>query len=705
MRYRRRPTPEAWQEFAAWLEPVLQDRNVKQKDLCTFMEHWSGTKIAKSQISRYVRGEISWPSQLLVGLLDFLSTPPNSVPPADLLAALALLGLTWPEVEALVRHDSPASATQAQQELLARLRRAAEANRAAPPPPVVTPQRPRRAPLLPPLTGDYVARPELEARLAQALCTAPLTIVYGAAGLGKTTLVTQVVQSAAVRDHFTGGVLWLGAAEPPAAQPYQEWCEGLGLRPRGHESWSMVWERWLLRPSGPWLVVLDDVPTGQVGAAWVAPLAAANAMVITTQDGAMTVQLLLPWQLHTVQTLSMPAFTPAEGRAFLEQLLKRPLPAAEWEVVAQLGTRLGWHPEALRLMLLSKQVGAWSTLLADLQHDGGAAPLGLPQVLQRQWARLKQTEVGCNTGRTERPLTRSARLERLWYWLRDNRSFGRGAAAAIWGVTPEAASLHLRELELTGLLEPLAQTDPGGYAGPLWRTLPVAQGVLWKPRKLRFWEALGWPRGKLGWRLTRQREAHWRIHWAWRLADAALMAIMLPVEAPALLLGKLWRKVAPQKPLPRWSLQTFWLLALAEHERREGWRLPLEYALLQDWSSVAVLAPLLVLAALFSGFYAGIWLVPWLNGSTDPAIWWRSAAVAWPQWLEHFATSPACAFIGPLGGMIGVMGVYYWLIAPVNLASYRLVGLEHWRVRLARRLLLELRQPLPPGWEAGEQPD
>ena len=705
MGYQRRPTPAAWQEFAAWLEPVLQDRNVRQQDLGAFMEPWSGTKVNKSQISRYVRGEVGWPPQLLVGLLVFLSTPPHSVPPADLLTALALLGLTWPEVEALVRHNSPPAAAQECQELLARLRRAAEANRAALPPPGGTPQRSRRAPLLPPLTGDYVARPELETRLAQALCTAPLTVVYGAAGLGKTTLVTQVVQSAAVRDHFTGGVLWLRASEPPPAQPYQEWCESLGLQGRNNESWSLVWERWRLRPAGPWLVVLDDVPTRQVGDAWVALLAAASAMVMTTQDGALTVQWLLPWQLPAVQTLSLPAFTPAEGRAFLEQLLKRPLTAPEWRVVEQLGTRLGWHPQALRLMLLSGQAGEWSALLADLQHDGGAVPLGLPEVLQRQWARLKQTEVGCNTARAARPVTRSARLERLWYWLRDNRSFGKGAAAAIWGETPEAASLHLRELELTGLLEPLAQPDPGGYAGPLWRTLPVAQGVLWKPRKLRFWESFSWPRWKLGWRLTRQRESRWKIHWAWRLADAVLTAVMLPVEAPALLLGKLWQKVAPHKPLPRWSLQTFWLLTLAEQERREGWRLPLEYALLQDWSSGVILAPLLVLVALFSVLYAGIRLVPWLNGSTDPATWWRSAVVAWPQWLAQFPTSPAFAFLGPLVGTLGAMGVYFWLSAPVNLAGYRLVGLKHWRVRLARRLLLGLRQPLPPGWEAAEPPD
>ncbi|OQA94682.1 MAG: hypothetical protein BWY25_02700 [Chloroflexi bacterium ADurb.Bin222] len=120
-----------------------------------------------------------------------------------------------------------------------------------------------------------------------------------------------------------------------------------------------------------------------------------------------------------------------------------------------------------------------------------------------------------------------------------------------------------------------------------------------------------------------------------------------------------------------------------------------------NWCSVAILAPLLVLVTLFSVFYAGIWLVPELH----PPLWWRSVAAAWPQWLAQFPTSPVFAFLGPLVGTLGAMGVYFWLSAPVNLAGYRLVGLKHWRVRLARRLLLGLRQPLPPGWEAAEPPD
>ena len=42
-------------------------------------------------------------------------------------------------------------------------------------------------------------------------------------------------------------------------------------------------------------------------------------------------------------------------------------------------------------------------------------------------------------------------------------------------------------------------------------------------------------------------------------------------------------------------------------------------------------------------------------------------------------------------------------IAPRAFVSFP--NFAHWRVRLARRLLLGLRQPLPPGWEAAEPPD
>lgn len=536
-------------------------------------------------------------------------------------------------------------------------------------------QRERSAPRvgwLPPQVGGYVARPALEARVAEAVTTGRVTVLYGAAGLGKTTLATAVAWSAAVQAQFPDGVLWLAAPATAAPLNYAEWCSRLGVARQGRESWEATWQEWAAAPERRWLVVLDDVADVAALQPALDALSTATAFLITTQDGAIAQQVRGPWTAAEVQTVGVPPLMPEEGRALLEAALARDLTAVEWLLVEQIGTLLGWHPAALRLTLLDGQAGDWATLLTELERASGG-PLGLAEWLQRQWARLG--------ARVEQPV-RQTLLEQLWYWLRDNRAFGVGAAAAVWRVTEAEARRYLRLLELTGLVEPLAEPDPGGFVGDLWRTLPAAQGVLWQPRRVYLWDRYGWPRGWLGRRLLQQGRWRWRVSWALRLAEATLFVALLPVEVVLLAPAGLWVWLGWRNTWPVWINRISWLAALAERERAPGWPLPLEYALVRDWGSVLLLAPLLALL--------GVLLLA--DGITQVVIWLPTWLPAPPAWLAALARG----WLGVLGWLVdlhlgwphwlglllGSLWFYAWQHAPVTLALYRSLRTPHWRYRV-----------------------
>ena len=546
----------------------------------------------------------------------------------------------------------------------------------------------------PPLIGGYVTRPVLEEQLIQALTTARVVVLYGATGLGKSTLATRVTRLAAVGEQFGAGVLWVDAAQPPAAPPYEYWCGVLGIMRRPGESWAAAWQRWTAQSERRWLVVLDDVVEAAAVQPLLAHLGAAAAVLATTQDGALAQQLTGPWTATEVTTLAMPPWTPQEGRALLEAALGRELTTEEWPVVQRIGELLGWHPAALRLTLWDGQAGAWEELLADLERAGGGHPLGISAWLQRQWTRLGQE--------VEKP-QRTELLEQLWYWMRDKRPFGVGYAAAAWQVPEAVARRYLRQLELTGLVEPLAEPDPGGFGGALWRTLPVAQGVLWRPRPVRRWDQYGWPRGRLGRALMQTESPRWRLPWWLRFIAANVFMLAFPFEMGLWLLAWLWERVFPRRPLPdKFSRSSWWLGRLLK-KRTDEPGLPLEYLIVRDWGSLQVMIPGLLLLG-------GLLLLYAVTGLVNGLVIWvphppRALAVVvqgYLDWLLWFVGLDLFAGPGWLWMWLGSVWLYAWWIAPVNLAHYRLSGTQHWRYRLLVRLARWLSLALPTGWAESE---
>lgn len=78
---------------------------------------------------------------------------------------------------------------------------------------------------------------------------------------------------------------------------------------------------------------------------------------------------------------------PTEGRALVEAVAARSLSDVEWELVQEIGERVGWHPEALRLSAIEGREIGWEEPLGELR--AGRMPWNeVRRLVLRQWARL-----------------------------------------------------------------------------------------------------------------------------------------------------------------------------------------------------------------------------------------------------------------------------------------------------------------------------
>ena len=155
--------------------------------------------------------------------------------------------------------------------------------------------------------------------------------------------------------------------------------------------------------------------------------------------------------------------TPTEGRALVEAVAARPLTDVEWGLVQEIGERVGWHPEALRLAAIEGREIGWQGILDELR--AGRMPWNdVRRLVMRQWARLQADEQEWLSALIRRtaPVT--------WLAMDD--------AARLWQVERPAAERRIWILEHGGLVENMRTNQAQQN---YWRIAPAAHPILTSP--------------------------------------------------------------------------------------------------------------------------------------------------------------------------------------------------------------------------------
>jgi len=496
-------------------------------------------------------------------------------------------------------------------------------------------------------------------------------ILYGGAGMGKTTLAGQVVRAPEIQAAFPGGIAWAsgaGSVEEIAAA----WGTDLHFKREGHSSWTQCW-RQQGADTGKMLLVLDDVVTLPDLKGLFEGVDPNAVVLLTTQFGqeiweAVARNWLEPELIWGIQ---IGPFSPAEARALVEQAQRRPLTDEEWEVVANLELLSEGDPQYLGRVALHSNLAEWQALLAELR----VAPEALHSSIQRvrtQWERLEHTPFRAYT-------------ETLAACMLEPRPFGTLYAAAVWRVTPEIAARRLEEQARLGLVQALEFHDPMGLIPKLWHLPKPVQGCIaltappsFNPdpdRRRR--QGAARQRAKLARALLHYAGPAWRAPWQFQLLGIPWMLAAVLWEP----WGWLWRwagtALGPRAPRNWRSLWQRWWLAGAENARVEtfkqhGAHVPLEYQCLTDAASDIGNVFLRGAALIFVGFVVlalyGLSLAPASRGA-----FFNSAGFQY-TWL------------------VLLLGLSLWSFTRITHIFWLLyrMGLDypplHWLARAARRL-------------------
>lgn len=121
--------------------------------------------------------------------------------------------------------------------------------------------------MAPPLSPGYVSRTELERQILYALSepvrgnSSTCVGLWGAAGIGKTSLASAVAHNPAIQTIFSGGVFW-GRVPRSLEHVLSEWVRALRGEPANvstqHEGINLFWKEIELRGKPP-LIILDEV--------------------------------------------------------------------------------------------------------------------------------------------------------------------------------------------------------------------------------------------------------------------------------------------------------------------------------------------------------------------------------------------------------------------------------------------------------------
>ena len=129
--------------------------------------------------------------------------------------------------------------------------------------------------------------------------------------------------------------------------------------------------------------------------------------------------------------------TPTEGRALVEAVAAHPLTDAEWDLVQEIGERVGWHPEAVRLAAIEGREIGWQGMLGELR--AGRMPWDrVRRLVMQQWARLNADH--------------QTQLTTLIECVAPNTGFTANEAARCWETEPAVAARQIWMLERCGLV-------------------------------------------------------------------------------------------------------------------------------------------------------------------------------------------------------------------------------------------------------------
>lgn len=192
-------------------------------------------------------------------------------------------------------------------------------------------------------------------------------ILYGLAGIGKTAIARSLADNERIRDAFRDGVAWVDGSRDPDEE-ITRLSLALNLERAPGERWIECWRRWIGAAERRLLLIIDDAVTAEGLPPLVAGLGPQVVALITTQQDAeirAEVERWLP--AHAITEMGIAGLAPIEGRELVERVVGRPLAAAEWELVQEIGERVGWHPEALRLAAIEGRTNGWVGTLGELR--------------------------------------------------------------------------------------------------------------------------------------------------------------------------------------------------------------------------------------------------------------------------------------------------------------------------------------------------
>lgn len=473
-------------------------------------------------------------------------------------------------------------------------------------------------PPLPRLRIERQQQPDILAALLEGQHRA--FILYGGAGMGKTTLVGQVLRAPEAQAAFPGGIAWAagnGSAEEIAAA----WCTALNLKRRPNTTWTQCWQQ-AGHTTGRALLVLDDVVTLADAAVLAAGFSPEAALLLTTQFGAETWEALAhSWlEPERIWRMQIGAFTPAEARALVEQAHRRPLTTEEGEVLEQLGVQTGWNPVFWSRVALQTGLEDWRMLLLEMQTYGVTTEQ-IEVNAQAQWRRMQNSAV-------------QGELIQLGEYFLTPTPFGNGYAAAVWKVQPALVSHRLHRLQALGLIEELEFGDPAGIVKQLWRIRPEILKCFWQPSRFTKWRQdfdFRRRRARLTPSILANTPAGWAIPWQFRLLSFPWFVLTLPWE----LLGITLQSLHPQLR-QRGSWTRRWLRGVErqwqEDAQRRGIQLPIEHHIVTDAANTVfwrvLIGELLLLIAV--GAIAGLLLGPWLNSTAkDWLFMWLWTRQGW----------------------------------------------------------------------------